>query len=236
MNKCVLGLRWRLSVFLLSLLWLANVAMAAVSDGAATLIQNNRTIFSTQLSLKQRLHLNKVNVGFLVTAMVKPQLVKDELATLKFLHLPGGQTLDLLSFDQRKADAGLIVIEAKLSAVVPVDQVQAAYDLAEKHSQSGRVFRVDSLTPYLPHEREENINEQLSLQLYQRATALAKALSKKRGQKFEVAMVNILPGSLVPGPRFKALNLVSGVNNHSAALPMLHTIELRANVVLVSNN
>lgn len=211
-----------------------TVASASISDGAATLIQNNRVIYSTSLSVERRLHLNEVKVNFSVTAMVKPSAVHSQLALFKSLHLPSGVGLDVISFNQRKAEAGLINIQVKLTGVLPVDQLQAAYELAEKNNQSGRVFRVDSVIPYFPLSKQRMVNQQLSLQLYEQANVLAKVLSKGASHGFKVAQIEILPGPQSTSARFRAVNLVAGVDGDVSALPMLRTVVLSARVTLVS--
>lgn len=217
---------------------ITTLAKGHYRSGRRRSAKGNVAVFKYPLVAETRLHLKRVKVRFNVRATVPPAQIKSTLATLKSMHINDTKTLEINRFNQNKTSTGLINIQATLSGVLKVSNLQAAYDLAKRYNRSGLVTRVANVQPFFPIRMRQKTKENLSLKMYAMAQQFAGKLSNQSGQPFKVAMINFNPkGARYTQPENIGQNrqfamMANKVSDAQAALPLLKVVQLKAMVVL----
>ena len=198
--------------------------------------RGNYTVFKYPMMAEARIHLKRVKVRFSVRATVKPSKIKSTLATLRAMAIDGSKPLEVNRFNQNKTATGLINIQATLSGILSVAQLQSAYNLATRYSRSGMMVRVASVQPYFPLAMQQKRKQALSLKMYGMAEKFASQLASQSGKPFKVSMINFNPKGgqyRTPAPAMQQYTMTANkVSDAQASLPLLQVIKLKAMVVL----
>lgn len=213
-------------------------ASAALDNGTAELLAKGDRVFIQPFHIKKEISLSDIKVHLQLQITVKPEKANQLIKTLKLLKTPGGHKLFVTGITQTTTTTGLINLTAQLVGHLPITDIADISQLIKKHTSSGSRLTLLSTTAYFPDRMRQQVENKMTLHLYQRAKNFAQQLNKTaKPSHYVIGAMQINQANIQqPRPLMMTKSFANTASMENSQAPQMQkTIYLFANVTYVAS-